>query len=370
MRFDSEGMGSGVRAACALLNQGRTAPIADEPFAASGSVVDPEGESMAPGRTHADLFMNAKSQWWWALRLKFQQTFRCVAEGAPVADPELIISLDPNLPELDELLRELSQPQYEITPSGKIQVDKAPPGTRSPNRADSIAMLFAPRAGETSYFSALLQGESKTTEEADSPGIVIPGRPGCIVASLCAGLPPFEDTVAVAYLAWCDLVLPDSPLVAIDWHLEELGGEGFTTLIPRVLARLRELVKEMIPLQPGGLILIDSGGVGVQLYCDGCDRGIEGLILLDENIAALDLTARAISASGHVLRGRVKASVAAAEKTATLKAATKNWLLPIMNFSARSPESAGPLLAPIANIVLDTFIDDKRTLAPKMRAIS
>jgi hypothetical protein len=222
------------------------------------------------------------------------------------------------------------------------------------------------------YFGALLGAPAGAANDEPAPaGIVIPGRPGCIVASLCAGLPPFEGTVAVAYLAWCDLVLPDSPLVAIDWHLEELGGEGFATLIPRVLARMRELIKETNPLQPNSsLILIDSGGVGVQLYVDGCDRGIEGLVLLDENIAALDLTARAVSASGHVLRGKVKASVAAAEKTATLKAATKNWLAPIMNFSARAPQSAGPLLAPIANIVLDTFVEDKRTLAPKKRAIS
>jgi len=80
------------------------------------------------------------------------------------------------------------------------------------------------------------------------------------------------------------------------------------------------------------------------------------------------LTARAVAASAHVLRGKVKVSIGAAEKTATLKAATKNWLAPILNFSARSPESAGPLLAPLSNLVLDIFVDDKRTLAPKRRA--
>jgi phage terminase large subunit len=376
LTYDSDGLGSACRGDIAAINEARTAagkhPIADEAFRGSGSVPDPDGE-LVPSRQNRDFFSNRKALSWWHIARRFEAMHRAITEKIPVRDADLLVSIDPSLPQLEQLIAELTQPTYSINTVGKVVIDKMPDRARSPNLADSVMMVYGPREGDHSagYFSALLEAPATAADEPESPGIVIPGRPGCIVASLCAGLPPFEDTVAVCYLAWCDLVLPDSPLIVVDWQLEELGGDGFTTLIPRVLARMRELIKETNPLQPGArLMLIDSGGVGVQLYCDACDRGIEGLILLDENIAGLNPTARAVSASGHVLRGKVKASIAAAEKTATLKAATKNWLMPIMNFSARSPESAGPLLAPLSNIVLDTFINDKRTLAPKKRAIS
>jgi hypothetical protein len=362
MRYDSEGMGSGVRAACGILNQGRTAPIADQPFAASGSVVDPDGESMAPGRTHADLFLNAKSQAMWALRLRFQHTFRCVIEAAPVVDPELIISLDPGLPELDELLRELSQPQYQITPSGKIQVDKHA-GGRSPNRCDALAQLYAPQPGETSFFSALLQGESKTAEAAPA-GITLPEVVGCVVASIGAGVPPFESDIGVVYWAYCGWL--DSPLTVADWDVCQLDGDSFATLVPRVVARIREIAKEFHADHNNVAVLIDPAGVGPELYIDACGRGLEGCVLLDENIAALDLSARAVAASGHVLRGLAKASVLATEKTATLRAATKNWLTPIMHFSARAPEAGGPLLVPMIDMVCDTYMD-KRELERKAK---
>jgi phage terminase large subunit len=49
------------------------------------------------------------------------------------------------LPQLDKLKIELSQPTYSISTLGKILIDKAPDGTKSPNLADVIMMLFAPK---------------------------------------------------------------------------------------------------------------------------------------------------------------------------------------------------------------------------------
>ena len=48
---------------------------------------------------------------------------------------------------------ELSQPTYEQTVAGKIQVVKTPDGTKSPNYADSIMIRFAPR--KTHFFEAM-----------------------------------------------------------------------------------------------------------------------------------------------------------------------------------------------------------------------
>ena len=103
---------------------------------------EPDAKEMRSGRTNADLYLNCKAQSWWGLRTRFQDTHRAVAEGAQVA-PDSIISLSPSLPLLAQLCGELSQPTYSINGTGKIVVDKAPDGTRSPNLADSLMIRFA-----------------------------------------------------------------------------------------------------------------------------------------------------------------------------------------------------------------------------------
>jgi hypothetical protein len=43
-------------------------------------------------------------------------------------DPDEIISIDPKLPELTQLLPQLSQPTYSLNNVGKVVVDKKPDG--------------------------------------------------------------------------------------------------------------------------------------------------------------------------------------------------------------------------------------------------
>ena len=43
-----------------------------------------------------------------------------------------------------ELKSELSQVTYTYNAAGKVQVNKAPDGHASPNRADSVMIAFAP----------------------------------------------------------------------------------------------------------------------------------------------------------------------------------------------------------------------------------
>jgi hypothetical protein len=42
---------------------------------------------------------------------------------------------------------ELSQPTFTENGVGKIVVDKAPEGTKSPNHGDGVMILFAPKKG-------------------------------------------------------------------------------------------------------------------------------------------------------------------------------------------------------------------------------
>jgi phage terminase large subunit len=144
--YDSDGVGSGARGDANRINEERQAagrpPINDQPFRGSEQVSDPEGE-MVPKRKNKDFFANAKAQAWWALRLRFQATYRAVVEKLPY-EADQLISIDPQLEELLPLTMELSQPTYSINTVGKILIDKAPDGTRSPNLADAVMIAYQP----------------------------------------------------------------------------------------------------------------------------------------------------------------------------------------------------------------------------------
>lgn len=144
--YDADGLGAGVRGDARVINEARLAVgkrhIHDNPFRGSGEVFDPEGE-MVKKRKNKDYFANAKAQAWWALRLRFQATYRAVVKGMDY-NPDDIISIAPDLEELSALTMELSQPTYAINQVGKIVIDKAPEGTKSPNRADAVMIAYQP----------------------------------------------------------------------------------------------------------------------------------------------------------------------------------------------------------------------------------
>jgi len=144
--YDGDGLGAGVRGDSRAINAERKAvdksAIGDNPFRGSGEVIEPDDEMVAK-RKNKDFFANAKAQAWWALRIRFQKTYRAVVEKMPYVADE-IISIDPALPELTAVTMELSQPTYSINTVGKILVDKKPDGTKSPNLADAVMICYHP----------------------------------------------------------------------------------------------------------------------------------------------------------------------------------------------------------------------------------
>lgn len=144
--YDADGLGSGVRGDARVINETRVnsgqSYINAAPFRGSGAVHDPEGE-MVPKRKNKDFFSNLKAQSWWALRLRFQATHRAVTQGGEFNADDLI-SIDPALPKLSKLTSELSQPTYSISTTGKVVIDKAPDGMRSPNLADAVMICYHP----------------------------------------------------------------------------------------------------------------------------------------------------------------------------------------------------------------------------------
>lgn len=161
--FDADGLGAGVRGDARVVNEARKEAgrreLKVEPFRGSGAVYKPDSaiptaQPTTSGRdknarTNGDYFQNAKAQGWWELRVRFLRTYRAVqavaAGGVNPYDPDDLISLAPDMPELTKLTQELSQPTYSLNTAGKVCIDKAPEGTRSPNHGDAVMIAFAPR---------------------------------------------------------------------------------------------------------------------------------------------------------------------------------------------------------------------------------
>lgn len=159
-RFDADGLGAGVRGDARVINQERRERRQRQKnviqFRGSAAVHDPESEDIK-GRTNKDMFQNLKAQAWWSLRVRFQKTHRAIVEGKEYPPQELIsISEDIDTRKRTQLLNELSQPTYGFNATGKMQVDKAPAGTRSPNLADTVMIKFAPGTTGDIDYSKLL----------------------------------------------------------------------------------------------------------------------------------------------------------------------------------------------------------------------
>ena len=140
--YDGDGLGSGVRGDARVINEKREGrKLQFTAFRSSAGPDRPEASDVE-GRKNKEMFLNLKAQGWWALRCRFERTYKWVTDGI-VCSPEDIISISSKLPGLQQLVLELSQPTYDKTTSGKILIDKAPEGSKSPNSADSVMMLYA-----------------------------------------------------------------------------------------------------------------------------------------------------------------------------------------------------------------------------------
>ena len=150
--YDADGVGSGRDGIARILNDQRLADgrnkITVSAFIGQGALAFPNGQ-MVSGRKNKDYFANLKAQGWWHLRTLFQNTFRAINEKGFEFDPDEIISISSSLDTRLrlKLVRELSQVTYKPNTAGKIVVDKAPEGTKSPNLADSVMMRFAQQLG-------------------------------------------------------------------------------------------------------------------------------------------------------------------------------------------------------------------------------
>lgn len=170
--YDADGLGASVRGDARKVNEARVAnggkSLSVMPFRGSGDVFEPDVIVAGTERTALDFFENAKAQAWWTLRQRFQYTYRVMeafknGERWEI-DPSKFISIASDFKERTRLQIELSQPVWGLSKRGKVMVDKCPVGTKtevrnaivSPNLADAVMMLFAPRYGILAINPALL----------------------------------------------------------------------------------------------------------------------------------------------------------------------------------------------------------------------
>lgn len=158
-RYDSDGLGASVRGDSRVINTQRAKIGGNQkmatPFRGSEAVFSPEGQDVK-GRKNKDFFANRKAQAWWHVREKFRRTHHWVEDGER-CKPDEIISLA-NFALRDKLAAELSQPTIQINGAGKIVIEKAPDGVRSPNLADAVVIYFARGSHELRVTDATLTG--------------------------------------------------------------------------------------------------------------------------------------------------------------------------------------------------------------------
>jgi phage terminase large subunit len=341
--YDADGLGAGVRGDAVDINGKRREAgkpeILAEPFRGSGAVFDPDG-SMVEGRLNRDYFANLKAQSWWALRLRFQATYRAVAEGMPFHDPDAIISLSSELPELTALVTELSQPTYSLNATGKVLVDKVPDGAMSPNLADAVMIAYGVRPG--SYFAA-----RPTSTRHDPVASEAPQQADCIFAMLSY----IENAAAVVYFAGNRPALAMHnvrPMFCLlDWDLHEFttDAEAWMVSVAERLARLR--IEHQSPLA-SRIYIADPSAQGY--------AALMGQLGLPVSPLAKDfppVADRYNLARPYVVMGLTPIAPAALERTVTFRGSSRNFLRELLTLS--EPPASNPLATAFATAVLAAF---------------
>lgn len=142
LAYDCIGIGAGLTGDIRQrIERGEYEHLISLPFNAAKSPVHKDEEYM-DGQTNKQVFRNHKAQAWWNLRMRFLKTYMALTEDE-VFDCEEMISIDSRIKDLEDLIDELTQPTYS-SQSGKIVIDKSPAQSRSPNKGDSVMIVFAP----------------------------------------------------------------------------------------------------------------------------------------------------------------------------------------------------------------------------------
>mgnify|MGYP003645392902 CR=1 FL=1 len=161
IRYDSIGVGASCGAKFEEINKARKeedfyhTSVRYGKFVAGGRVINPDGYYIEPdsdggstedGVTNKDFFENLKAQEWWKVADRFRNTYNAVTKGHIFEEHELI-SISSSMPNLGNLITELSTPRRKFSKNGKVMVeskeDLKKREVESPNDADAFINAYA-----------------------------------------------------------------------------------------------------------------------------------------------------------------------------------------------------------------------------------
>lgn len=152
IQYDCIGLGVTVKSEYNRLLEDPDSPVTYDsvymvPWNAGDSVIDPAYHVIADDDNsplNSDFFHNLKAQAWWSVRTRFWKTWRAVTQGVVYPVSELI-SIDSTIEHRYQLEKELAQPTIgKAVNTLRMLINKKPEGTRSPNIADAVVMLYNP----------------------------------------------------------------------------------------------------------------------------------------------------------------------------------------------------------------------------------
>lgn len=133
-----------------------------------------------------------------------------------------------------------------------------------------------------------------------------------------------NDATAVTFFA-LDMI-GNTPLLILDWDIEQIEGAVLETWLPSVFETLEELSR-LCHARRGSIgAFIEDKNSGTILLQQALNRGMPAHAI-DSKLTAMGKDERAISVSGYVHRGLVKYTDRAFYKTAIYKRHSRNHLL-------------------------------------------
>lgn len=143
--YDAIGIGAGVTVD---FKRRAASRIRVTPFKASNSVTDPE-DKYNDTDSNKNTFRNARAQWAWYLRDRFERTYNAREKGI-YSNPDDMISIDPGCDYIPQLKAELVRIQRKRGVSNtliqlKSKAEMKKDGIESPNLAEALMMAFANR---------------------------------------------------------------------------------------------------------------------------------------------------------------------------------------------------------------------------------
>ena len=145
--YDADGGGAHARGPARQIAERRGLknyrPVRVNAFRGSSSVFDPERKAPGTDVKNEDRYHNAKAQGYGSLAGRFRNTYSAV-KGLPY-DKTQLISLSSSITELNKLCIELARPRWKIATTGKLLVDKLGDSALSPDLADALMMVMAPK---------------------------------------------------------------------------------------------------------------------------------------------------------------------------------------------------------------------------------